>query len=69
MTDTISGPPAATLPNARTLDDAPSDNAMSPKRRALLGGKHLLLVLLSLFSLFPVILVISTALRRTRTCG
>jgi ABC-type glycerol-3-phosphate transport system permease component len=52
------------LRDAATLDDVPgADNAMSPKRRALVSGKHLLLVVLSLLSLFPVILTISTALK------
>jgi ABC-type glycerol-3-phosphate transport system permease component len=39
------------------------DNGMSPRRRAALTGKHLLLIVLSAVSLFPVILVISTALK------
>jgi ABC-type glycerol-3-phosphate transport system permease component len=52
------------LPEAAKLDDlAPTDRVRSPKRRALAGGKHLLLVVLSLLSLFPVILTISTALK------
>ncbi|MBA2445064.1 MAG: carbohydrate ABC transporter permease, partial [Nocardioidaceae bacterium] len=38
-------------------------NTMAPRRRALLTGKHLLLVMLSLLMLFPVILTISTALK------
>jgi ABC-type glycerol-3-phosphate transport system permease component len=38
-------------------------NTMTPKRRAFLSGKHLLLVVLSLLSLFPIILTISTALK------
>jgi len=64
MTGTLSGPPTATIRSASTLDEVRgADNAMSPKRRALLGGKHLLLVVLSLLSLFPVVLVISTALK------
>ena len=64
MTDTISNTPTATVRDARSLDEAPRmDNAMSPQRRALLGGKHLLLIVLSLLSLFPVILTISTALK------
>ena len=51
--------------HADTLDESapPEDNAMSPKRRAWLTGKHALLVILSLLSLFPVILTISTALK------
>jgi ABC-type glycerol-3-phosphate transport system permease component len=36
---------------------------MSPKRKAWLTGKHLLLIVLSLLTLFPVILTISTALK------
>ncbi len=38
-------------------------NRMTPRRRAVLGGKHLLLVVLSLFALFPVVLTISTAFK------
>ncbi|WP_386673116.1 carbohydrate ABC transporter permease [Lysobacter korlensis] len=38
-------------------------NRMPPKRRAWLTGKHLLLIVLSLLTLFPVILTISTALK------
>jgi ABC-type glycerol-3-phosphate transport system permease component len=54
----------APLRDAATIDDAPqADNTMSPRRRALLGGKHLLLVVLALLSLFPVLLVVSTALK------
>ena len=63
MSGTVGDAPVA-LRDARSLDDvATVDNAMSPKRRALLTGKHLLLVVLSLLSLFPVILTISTALK------
>jgi len=46
------------------VEQAPrADRARSPRRRALTGGKHLLLVVLSLLALFPVILTISTALK------
>jgi ABC-type glycerol-3-phosphate transport system permease component len=38
-------------------------NTMAPKRRAFLSGKHLLLIVLSLLSLFPIILTLSTALK------
>lgn len=38
-------------------------NTMAPKRRAFLGGKHLLLIVLSVLSLFPIILTLSTALK------
>ncbi|WP_458780526.1 carbohydrate ABC transporter permease [Arthrobacter sp. D3-16] len=38
-------------------------NTMAPRRRAFLSGKHLLLIVLSLLSLFPVLLTISTALK------
>lgn len=38
-------------------------NRMTPRRRATLGGKHLLLVVLSVLSLFPVVLAVSTALK------
>jgi len=38
-------------------------NKMSPRRRLGLTGKHCLLVALSLLSLFPVILVVSTAFK------
>ena len=38
-------------------------NTMSPKRRAALTGKHLLLVVLSVLTLFPVVLALSTALK------
>lgn len=38
-------------------------NTMAPRRRAFLGGKHLLLIVLSLLSLFPIILTLSTALK------
>ena len=38
-------------------------NRMTPRRRAALGGKHLLLVVLSVLSLFPVVLAVSTALK------
>lgn len=38
-------------------------NTMAPKRRAFLTGKHLLLIVLSLLSLFPIILTLSTALK------
>jgi raffinose/stachyose/melibiose transport system permease protein len=38
-------------------------STMRTKRRALLGGKHLMLVVLSLLMLFPLVLVISTALK------
>ena len=38
-------------------------NTMTPKRRAFLSCKHLLLVVLSLLSMFPIILTISTALK------
>ena len=63
MSRTVRDAPV-TLRDAGSLDDvAPADNVMSPKRRALLTGKHLLLVALSLLSLFPVILTISTALK------
>jgi ABC-type glycerol-3-phosphate transport system permease component len=36
---------------------------LGPRQRALLGGKHLLLVTLSVLMLFPLLLVISTALK------
>ena len=53
-----------TVRDAASLDDAPQPaNAMSPRRRVLLSGKHLLLIVLSLLSLFPVILTVSTALK------
>jgi ABC-type glycerol-3-phosphate transport system permease component len=38
-------------------------NTLGPRRRALLGGKHLVLVALSALMLFPLLLVISTALK------
>ncbi|GAA1611598.1 carbohydrate ABC transporter permease [Kribbella sancticallisti] len=38
-------------------------NTLGPRRQALLGGKHLLLVTLSVMMLFPLLLVISTALK------
>jgi ABC-type glycerol-3-phosphate transport system permease component len=38
-------------------------NTMAPKRRAFLSGKHLLLIVLALLSLFPIILTLSTALK------
>ncbi|WP_114854386.1 carbohydrate ABC transporter permease [Brachybacterium sp. YJGR34] len=41
-------------------------NRMSPRRRASLTGKHLLLVVLSLLSLFPVLLTVSTALKTSQ---
>ncbi|WP_159620156.1 carbohydrate ABC transporter permease [Arthrobacter zhaoguopingii] len=47
----------------RQARDARQDNTMSARRRTALTGKHLLLIVLSAVSLFPVILVISTALK------
>ncbi|MHA7262798.1 carbohydrate ABC transporter permease [Arthrobacter sp. TMN-37] len=47
----------------RTARASRKDNGMSPRRRTALTGKHLLLIVLSVVSLFPVILVISTALK------
>lgn len=41
-------------------------NTMSPRRRVALTGKHLLLVVLSVLTLFPVVLAISTALKTPR---
>lgn len=38
-------------------------NTMSPRRRAGLAGKHLLLTVLSALTLFPVVLAVSTALK------
>ena len=38
-------------------------NTLSPRRRASLTGKHLLLLALSVLTLFPIILTISTALK------
>jgi ABC-type glycerol-3-phosphate transport system permease component len=38
-------------------------STLRTRRRALLGGKHLMLVVLSLLMLFPLVLVISTALK------
>jgi raffinose/stachyose/melibiose transport system permease protein len=38
-------------------------NTLNPRRRALLGGKHLLLIILSLLALFPIILTVSSALK------
>jgi len=64
MTDTSRQTPTPVVRDAGRLDDGPRpDRVMSPKRRALLGGKHLLLIVLSLLALFPVILTISTALK------
>ena len=39
------------------------NNTMSPRRRAALTGKHLLLTVLSVLTLFPVVLAVSTALK------
>ncbi|WP_051477287.1 carbohydrate ABC transporter permease [Arthrobacter sp. Br18] len=38
-------------------------NRMSPRRRTALSGKHLLLIVISAISLFPVLLIFSTALK------
>ncbi len=61
---TTTAPITETAPPPRRGVGAPrEDNGMSPRRRAALTGKHLLLIVLSAVSLFPVILVISTALK------
>lgn len=39
------------------------ENAASPRRRTALAGKHVLLIAMALISLFPVVLIISTALK------
>ncbi len=56
-----------TAPTTALRDGRPAAaaelNRMAPKRRAWLAGKHLLLLVLSLLTLFPVILTISTALK------
>jgi ABC-type glycerol-3-phosphate transport system permease component len=44
----------------------PPTNRMSSRRRAGLTGKHLLLVALSVLTLFPVLLTVSTALKTPR---
>ena len=38
-------------------------NTLSPRKRTLLGGKHFLLIVLSLLALFPIILTVSSALK------
>jgi ABC-type glycerol-3-phosphate transport system permease component len=51
-------------PASRAPGGAPRrNNGLSPQRRTALTGKHLLLIVLSAISLFPVILVISTAVK------
>ncbi|ADB31083.1 binding-protein-dependent transport systems inner membrane component [Kribbella flavida DSM 17836] len=40
-----------------------SGTTLRPSRQALLGGRHFVLVLLSLLMLFPLVLVVSTALK------
>ena len=61
---TTTAPTTETAPPPRRGVGAPrEDNGMSPRRRTALTGKHLLLIVLSAVSLFPVILVISTALK------
>jgi ABC-type glycerol-3-phosphate transport system permease component len=42
------------------------DNTMSPRRRASLVSKHGLLLLISLVTLFPVLLTVSTALKTSQ---
>jgi ABC-type glycerol-3-phosphate transport system permease component len=54
-----------TVPGVTGERTAPAvrGNRMTPRRKAWLAGKHLLLIVLSLLTLFPVILTISTALK------
>ncbi|MBJ2121898.1 carbohydrate ABC transporter permease [Arthrobacter sp. MSA 4-2] len=61
---TTTAPTTETAPTPRReVRTTREDNGMSPRRRTALTGKHLLLIVLSAVSLFPVILVISTALK------
>ena len=62
-TTTAPTPPEADSTPRRQARAARQDNTLSPRRRTALTGKHLLLIVLSAVSLFPVILVISTALK------
>ncbi len=62
-TTTAPTTPETAPPPRREMRTTRKDNRMSPRRRTALTGKHLLLIVLSAVSLFPVILVISTALK------
>ncbi len=54
----------AQLDRTSTTSTSPVQvNGMSPRRRTMRVGKHILLLVLSLLALFPVILTISTSLK------
>jgi ABC-type glycerol-3-phosphate transport system permease component len=58
----MSGARVATTASA-TSSYRPPRNRLTPRRRAALLGRHGLLVMLALLAMFPVLLVVSTALR------